>query len=487
MKIEKTAIPFFEIETEAIVVGLPDGPLSGIAREIDQKMQGGLQRLIETEEVSSDFLSLTRLYSIEGVKAPLIVLVGLGKKQSDLAPETVAFRAAAAAAKSLATKPRKSVAFYLDIDCLPESICGSMVGCIGQDIFKRKKKITPFEKVLWCTENETAVERGQILGDSVNLTRRLVNLPADDIYPETFATECEIIGQQAGFDVEVWDQQKLQQEKCNAHLAVARGSTRPPRLVIMRYLGGNSDGPVLGLVGKGVTFDSGGLSLKPSAGMFDMKCDMAGAGTVVGAMQAIARLKLPVNVIGFAGLAENMVSGDSYKLGDVIVSRNGKTIEVHNTDAEGRLVLADTLDVAVELGVDHLVDLATLTGACMVALGRNVVGQMTNHNEWNQFVANAAQKCGEVAWSLPMFKEYGDLIKSDVADIKNVGDGRYGGAITAGKFLEEFVREKPWVHLDIAGPSFSEKPSAWIDGGASGVMVRTLVEVAESYPSFPPS
>ena len=484
MKVEQTNLEFHDVSADAVVLGLPAGQLSGSSEKLDQLMNGRLQQLREGGEISSDFLSVTKLYAVEGVKAPLVLLIGTGESALADSSSVRAFRLAAVAAKTLAAKKRERVAFFLPNESIHDAVCGSMVGCVGQDIFKSEKKLTPFSEILWDAEDSSSVQRGVVLGHAMNLTRRLVNLPADDIYPETFATECEIIGQQAGFEVEVWDQSKLEQEKCNAHLAVARGSSRPPRLVIMRHLGGDPAGPTLGLVGKGVTFDSGGLSLKPSAGMFDMKCDMAGAGTVVGAMQAISNLKLPVNVIGFAGLAENMVSGDSYKLGDVITSRNGKTIEIHNTDAEGRLVLADTLDVAVEMGVDHLIDLATLTGACMVALGRSVVGQMSNHHAWSQFVAAAAEQCGEAAWSLPMFKEFGEHIKSDVADIKNVGDGRYGGAITAGKFLEEFVRETPWVHFDIAGPSFSEKPSAWIDGGASGVMVRTLVEVAESYPSF---
>src|SRR5690606_12519182 len=234
-------------------------------------------------------------------------------------------------------------------------------------------------------------------------------------------------------------------------------------------------------VGKGVTFDSGGLSIKPSDGMLTMKCDMAGAATVVGTMQAIARLKLPVNVIGLCGLVENMLSGDSYKLGDVLKARNGKTIEVHNTDAEGRLVLADVLDVAVERGAAKIVDLATLTGDCVVALGTDVAGLMTNNQEWCDAVKAAADRCGERVWQLPMFPEFGEQIRGDVADIKNVGAGRWGGAITAAKFLEEFVAGKPWTHTDIAGPAFLERSKPYLDAGASGAFVRTLVDVARRW------
>jgi leucyl aminopeptidase len=214
--------------------------------------------------------------------------------------------------------------------------------------------------------------------------------------------------------------------------------------------------------------------------MKTMKCDMAGAATVLGAMRAIAAQKLPVNVVGIMGLVENMIGPDSYKLGDVLTARSGKTIEVLNTDAEGRLVLADALDVAVELKAERIIDLATLTGACVVALGKDVVGMMTNNDSLLNRVDSAAKHCGEQVWQLPMFPEFREQLRSQVADIKNIGDGRWGGAITAGKFLEEFVSDVPWVHLDIAGPSFSDKSKPWIDAGASGCMVRTLVEVAKS-------
>jgi leucyl aminopeptidase len=261
-------------------------------------------------------------------------------------------------------------------------------------------------------------------------------------------------------------------------LAVGQGSARPPRLVILRHKGATAEEPKLALVGKGVTFDSGGLSLKPSESMANMKMDMSGAATVLAAMQAVAKLDVPINVMGLVGLVENLPSSTSYRVGDVLTARNGKTIEVMNTDAEGRLVLADVLAVAVDEGAAKIVDLATLTGACMVALGRYVAGVMSNDQAWCDIVLAAARRCGEPAWQLPMFAEYAEDIKSEVADIKNIGDGRWAGAITAAKFLEEFVGETPWTHIDIAGPAFFEKSKPWIDGGGSGSFVRTLVEVA---------
>ena len=238
--------------------------------------------------------------------------------------------------------------------------------------------------------------------------------------------------------------------------------------------------PPLALVGKGVTFDSGGLSIKPSEGMLSMKCDMAGAATVLASMQAIARLQVDTPVVGLVGLAENMISGNSYRLGDVLTARSGKTIEIQNTDAEGRLVLADVLNVARDESPGQIVDVATLTGACLVALGTDVAGIMSNHQAWQDQVAQAAQRAGELVWPLPMFPHFAEQVQSKVADLKNVGDGRWGGAITAAKFLEAFVGEVPWTHIDMAGPAFYDSPKPHMDAGASGAIVRTLVELAGS-------
>jgi leucyl aminopeptidase len=326
--------------------------------------------------------------------------------------------------------------------------------------------------------SQSAIDRGRVVGESINQTRRLVNEPPAMIYPESFADRAAELASDAGLSIEIWDEPRLATEGCRAILAVGAGSSKKPRLVILRHDGGGDDPPIA-LVGKGVTFDSGGLSLKPSESMTDMKCDMAGAATVVGVMSAVARLGVKRNVIGFCGLAENMVSGDSYKLGDVIETRSGKTIEILNTDAEGRVVLADTLDVAVSYRPAAMVDLATLTGACMVALGNEVAGLMTNDQPLCDQLRSAADQVGEPVWQLPMFELYDEKVKSCIADIKNVGEGRWGGAITAAKFLQNFVREVPWVHIDIAGPAFAESPLPHRDAGATGVMVRTLVRWIE--------
>jgi leucyl aminopeptidase len=484
MQVSQLTAPIQQTSAEALVVGLyADEPPSGPAAALDQACGGVLSRLVEAKELTGKAFELIPLLGFSGIKARQALVVGLGKRAEFR--RGMAFRVAAAASRHLANKQRSQIAFFLDDqwpgDWTEAGVCGAVVGCQGQDLYRAEKKRFPFDEVFWAGGDGGSIERGRILGESTNLTRRLVNEPPQEIYPATFAEQAVAMGRQCGIDVEVWDQQRLEAESAGSLLAVAKGSSRPPRLVIMNYQGGDSSEPLLALVGKGVTFDSGGLSLKPSDSMLTMKCDMAGAATVVGAMEAIARLKLPVNVIGLVGLVENMPGAAAMKLGDVLTARSGRTIEVHNTDAEGRLVLADVLDVAVERGAAKIIDLATLTGACMVALGNDVAGLMTNDQAWCDTVAAACHACGEAAWQLPMFAEYGEQIKSEVADIKNVGEGRWGGAITAAKFLEEFVGDTPWVHFDIAGPAFLDKPKPWLDGGASGAFVRSLVEVARGW------
>jgi leucyl aminopeptidase len=471
-----------EAEAAAVVVGVYQEPSLGeFTQAVDKATGGVLSRLMERKEITGKHGELLPLHAPQNVKAPLVLLVGLGKREELDAGKL--YRAAGAASLRLADKERSRTAFFLDYagaaELTESGVAGGVVGCHGQDLYKKEKKVHPPQQILWAG-NDAAVQSGRILGESINLARRLVNEPPSRIYPASFAEEAAQVAGECGLEIEVWDEARLKQERCGSLLAVAQGSSQPPRMVILRHSGGKKAEAPLALAGKGVTFDSGGLSLKPTEGMLTMKDDMAGGATVLAAMQAIARLGIPRNVIGVIGLVENMPSGASYKLGDVLTARSGKTIEVHNTDAEGRLVLADVLDVAVERGAAKIIDLATLTGACMVALGTDVAGLMSNNQEWCDAVAAAARRCGEPAWQLPMFPEYGELIRGGVADIKNVGEGRWGGAITAAKFLEEFVAGKPWTHIDIAGPAFSEKPKPHHDAGGTGAFVRTLVEVARN-------
>jgi leucyl aminopeptidase len=480
------------IEADAVVVFLAEGAVgSGAAAELDAATGGLVARLAAAGEITGRRYECVPLLAAPGLRAGQLVVIGLGKRET--VDAGVLYRAAATAARHLAGRPRSRVVFVADGSWttreMEQAVAGAAVGMIGQDLYRAEPKRTRFGTTIWAGVPVETVERGTIIADGVNLARRLVNTSPDDIYPQSFADECATIAGRTGLEIEIWDEERLGRERCQAILAVGRGSSRPPRLVILRYRGAgrtgqrsqpSSEPPALALVGKGVTFDSGGLSLKPSEGMLTMKCDMSGAAAVLGAAATIAALRLPIDIVAGIGLVENMTGPAAYKLGDVITARSGTTIEVHNTDAEGRIVLADVLDVIKGENPRRIVDLATLTGACVVALGQDVAGLFTNEQACCDAVAAAARAVGEPVWQLPMYAEYDEQIRSEVADIKNVGDGRWGGAITAAKFLERFVGGIPWTHVDIAGPAFSEKSRPWTDGGASGAMVRPLVELARA-------
>jgi leucyl aminopeptidase len=490
MDVTVVSQPWGQVVADWLVLPLTD-PIEWSAplKTLDQIYGGVLARLDATGELPVKRGSTLALRGLLGGATSRLLLVGLGKDPNPGGLE----RALQTAARAISDKADIRPAFLLPPHPLgpitPEAYTqaaatAALVGSLGQDLFKAERTRFPFPAVQLVTASavtpalQRAAEKGRILGEAVNLARELVNRPPAEITPASFAVRAEQLAKSLGLPAQVWDQSRLVQERMQALLAVARGSSQPPRLVRIDYRGAGADAPVWAFVGKGVTFDSGGLSLKPSDNMLTMKCDMAGAATVLAAVTAIARLKLPVNVIGLMGLVENMPGGSAFKLGDVLTARNGVTIEVLNTDAEGRLVLADVLSYAVEVGVDRIVDLATLTGACVVALGEDVAGAMTNEQSFCDQVLAAARAAGEDAWQLPMFDLYDELIKGDVADIKNTG-GRWGGAITAAKFLERFVGGKPWVHLDIAGPAFASASKPHRDGGGTGAFVKTLVELVQ--------
>ncbi len=477
-----TATPPATIPCDALVVFVTDdAPAGGAAAEIDRATGGLLGRLAAAGEITGKRYECTPILAPAGIAAGQLLVVGLGSKAG--LDQGTLYRAAAAATRLLAGRRRASVALVADRSWsarqVEQAVAGSAVGMVGQDLYRAEKKRTPFGSTVWSQAPADAVATGTLIADGVNLARRLVNMAPEDLYPESFAEAAATIAGRVGLEIDVWDERRLEAERCRAMLAVGRGSSRPPRLVKLAWRGpgAGADQPDYALVGKGVTFDSGGLSLKPPDGMLTMKCDMAGAAAMLAAAATIAALRLPVNLIAACGLAENMTGPAAYKLGDCITARSGTTIEIHNTDAEGRVVLADVLDVVREAKPRRIIDAATLTGACMVALGNDVAGLFTNDQAWCDRVAAAARTVGDPVWQLPMYPEYDDQIRSEVADIKNVGEGRWGGAITAAKFLERFVGGIPWTHVDIAGPAFSEKPRPWTDGGATGMPVRTVVEL----------
>lgn len=462
-----------------VTIAFEASELSGSVADLNEATGGVLQSLADQGEFSTKPGKVSVFHRLPGVTADCVVVVGGGNEEDF--DQGTAFRCGGAATRRLAERARECVSFsfgQLEEKVAAAAVAGAMNGCVGQDLFRAEKKLRPITELQWLQVEQAAIRRGRILGESVLLARELVNLPANYLYPETFAKRAAQVAVTCGLELEVWDELRLRREGCGAMLAVSAGSARPPRLLVMRYAGREKRAP-LALVGKGVTFDSGGLSLKPSDGMLTMKGDMAGAATVLATMQALAQLQVDTPVVGLVGLVENMVSGTSYKLGDVLTARGGKTIEIHNTDAEGRLVLADVLNVAHDEKPAQIIDLATLTGACVVALGTDVAGLMSNDEPFQSRLQAAADQAGELVWPLPMFEQFGEQIQSKVADIKNMGEGRWGGAITAAKFLEEFVDDSPWVHIDIAGPAFYDSPKPFMDAGGSGALVRTLVALAE--------
>ena len=326
--------------------------------------------------------------------------------------------------------------------------------------------------------NGDAVERGRVLGECTNMARALSNEPGNVLTPREFAARAAALASAAGLGVEVLDEHQIAALKMGLLLGVARGSDQPPRIVVLRHQPQHAaKGVVLGLVGKGITFDTGGISIKPADNMDKMKDDMSGGAAVLCAMCALARLNAPISCIGIVPATENMPGGRAMKPGDILTSAEGKTVEVINTDAEGRLILGDALWYARKLGATHLVDVATLTGACVVALGKTTSGLFGRPDAWVDHVRRASERAGDRSWPMPIFDDYRDQLKSEIADFTNTG-GRPGGAITAALFIKEFVGDVPWVHMDIAGTAWAEDAKPHQPKGATGVAVRTLAELA---------
>lgn len=407
---------------------------------------------------------------------PETLLVGLG----DEVDVEVLRRAAGSAAR--AAKLYVSVATALhDIGIdggAGAVVLGTILGAYSFDEYKSEPKKSKIASLILVggDQSEDEIEDARRVAHGVVLARDLVNRPAADKPPAALADVAS--GLSTDVEVKVYDEQEIAEAGFGGLIAVNLGADHPARMVVMRYTPEGAQKTVT-FVGKGIVFDSGGLSIKPAAGMETMKTDMAGAAAVMGAVKAIAELGLKVNVIGITPLTENLTGGSALKPGDVMRAYNGKTIEVLNTDAEGRLVLADGLALAAEDEPDLIVDIATLTGACKVALGPSIGGLFASDDDAAELVVSAATAAGEKMWRMPLEAEYKPLIESDIADMKNIA-GRWGGAITAGLILSEFVGDTPWVHLDVAGPARAEKAEHYISKGGTGFGVRTLVEVARS-------
>ncbi len=449
---------------------------------------------LQSEEFSGTSCETLLLHQPVGLKAQRLLIVGLSKASVH------ELRKAAGTAVRFA-KPRKirNVALLLpdaSVEGMTPALMaraiteGAVIGNYDSDTYKSDRVDRSLESAQIVAAGgeikaiEEGIAEGIIVADAQNFARTLVNEPGNYLTPTILGQRAAEMAKQVGLRCEVYGADKLHELKMGAFWSVSQGSAEAPALIVMTYEpeGGVKDGDaVLGLVGKGITFDTGGISLKPGDGMEKMKYDMAGGAAMIGAMQAIAALKPKVKVIGIVCAAENMPSGTAQKPGDIQTAMSGKTIEIINTDAEGRLVLADGLSYARQLGATHLIDAATLTGAVVVALGVQNAGVFSNDDASYEKFAQALEISGERFWRLPVEDEYRDQIKSNIADIMNTGGTRYGGAISAAMFLKEFAEETPWIHLDIAGVAWIDEGKPWLAKGPTGVAVRSILEWVRSY------
>ena len=424
---------------------------------------------VEKDHFEGKFGQTYLLHTLGKIPADKILIVGFGKKEEF--DRNKMREAVAKAVKKLHQIKAKKAAFDFDVntDYGKSAAIGAMIADYAYDKYK-SEKAHHLEEITFAKFSQEDVNEGIIFGGSMKFTRDLANTPAQIATPSKLA---EIAKGFEGIETKVFDREEIERMGMGAYLAVAQGSVQPPKFIHMKYTGKNVKKKIA-LIGKGICFDSGGLDIKPPSSMLTMKDDMSGAACVLGVMKALSKLQPDVEVHGIIAACENMPSGSSYKPGDILTAKNGKTIEVDNTDAEGRLTLADALCYACELGVDEVIDIATLTGACMVALGTVASGIMGNDEEMIARLIKTAKDSGETYWQLPMFKEYKDSLKSDIADMKNTGS-RYGGASAAGVFLQEFVKDTKWCHIDIAGTAYLEKPQKEFIAGATGAGVRTLL------------
>jgi leucyl aminopeptidase len=455
----------------------------------DAAVQSSAADLLSSGEMTGKPFEINLLHKPAGLKAKRLLLISGGAAKKFTSYDLR--RIAGAAVRTLKSRGIRSFAFIAPPGIPAEEavtaiVEGSLVGNFDPDYYRSDRKDQKIDALTILTTGDKAVleraaSEAHIIGESQNFTRDLVNEPSNRMTPTILADRAKKMCQEVGLKCEVFGADKIKEMKMGAFWSVAQGSDEPPALIVMRYEpAGAAEKPVLGLVGKGITFDTGGISIKPADGMEKMKYDMAGGATMIGAMRAIALLKPKVKVIGIVCATENMPSGKAQKPGDVQIAMSGKSIEIINTDAEGRLVLADGLFYARQLGCTHLVDAATLTGAVVVALGYANAGIFANDDAMYERFHKANDEAGEKMWRLPLDDEYKENIKSSIADIVNSG-GRWGGAINAAMFLKEFAEDTPWIHLDIAGTAWMEDQKPWIAKGPSGIALRSLVEFVKGF------
>ncbi len=458
------------------------------AADLDAATGGAVSRARARGEIVGKPFDLF-LAPTTGWKTDRVALIGAGPRQEWTTERVRRFATAAGLAARVRRVDRIAlVPRHLpgtDLDRVAQALAEGVVlanydGASYQKEERPQAWLRSVELVLGSSAPavQAAIERGRVLGECTNVARSLSNAPGNELTPRVFAERAEAIGKASGLSVTILDEKEIARLEMGLLLGVARGSQEPPRLIVLKHEPKDAvDGVVLGLVGKGITFDTGGISIKPADNMDRMKDDMSGGAAVIAAMAALSQLRAPVRVVGIVPCTENMPGGKAVKPGDVIRGASGTTVEVINTDAEGRLVLGDGLWYAQQLGATHLVDVATLTGACVVALGKTTSGLFGTPDWWLQQVQQASDRAGDRSWPMPIFEDYREQLKSEIADMTNTG-GRPGGAITAALFIKTFVGSLPWVHMDIAGTAWAEEGKPYQPKGATGVAVRTLAELA---------
>ncbi|MDD2252029.1 MAG: leucyl aminopeptidase [Dehalococcoidales bacterium] len=487
--------PPMDIKTGALAVFCfqDNKNLSQLLDSIDKQLGGAIKLLVDSGEIKGKIGEVTVIHTGTKIAPGRVVVCGIGKQQQFR--QDFIRQAASSACKMLAKKGVKDVSFAVpdkEITGLDTGLVAQLItegAGLGSWSFKKYftsdddgngiEAVNLVARDIEKDEVTAGLETGRIITESANLAREMVNEPANYMKPADMVLIAKKVSEENNLEIEVFEREQMEELGMRAVLAVAQGSNNPPKFIKLTYRGSSGDDIDLALVGKAVTFDSGGISIKPSEKMEAMKMDMAGGASVISAIKAISELKLKINVVALVAAVENLPSGTAQRPGDVVKAMSGKTIEVISTDAEGRMTLADVLTYAGKIGAKRIVDVATLTGACVIALGEVATGAFTNNQELVEMVKQAGEKAGEYMWQMPMYDEYKEQYKSDVADIKNVG-GRDGGAITAALFLSEFVDSTPWVHLDVAGTAMIGKDRKYWSKGGTGVPARTLVNLAEA-------
>jgi leucyl aminopeptidase len=490
MQVQIETSPLEKLTADALAVicfETDDAPATNADPEIAAQ-SGWLSDLRTSGEFVGKLYELAILHRPQGISAKRLVAIGGGKREKFSPVE--ARNIAGALVRALKCKGVRALALALEGTDMASNVTaaveGAVLGAWEADKYKsdpkaKEKQVDSFTIAVPrgnVSDLNEALRRGEIIAGSQNLTRDLVNEPANKLTPAALAEAAKQMATEVGLACEVLDQNAMAKLGMGALLGVAQGSANPPFLIVMKYQPSTAAGnDHLALVGKGVTFDTGGISIKPADSMDKMKYDMAGAAAVIGAMRAIGRLKPSIPVTGYVPTVENMVNGNAQRPGDIVTALSGKTIEVLNTDAEGRLILADAITYATRHSATHIVDAATLTGAIGVALGHYNIGAFTNDQAFLDRLLAASRLAGEKTWQLPMDEEYKEYLKSAFADLPNIG-GRYAGSITAAWFLREFADPTPWVHLDIASTAWLDDAKPWMSKGPTGVAVRSFVQLA---------